>query len=153
MELNQFGVDMSQYAPNEENIFNRGWNFLKGAFPSGDEITKLYGENEGEGSVLAGTKESPSYNISLRDMWRNYVSNYNENVEESLEDTEYTQPISEDWVDDPLAGGDITDILGGGSREGGLLAQTSKSGMHSTGMGDFKFEPFQIGNILSGGGY
>lgn len=32
MAKNQFGVDTSMYAPNEQNIFNRGWNWLSNAW-------------------------------------------------------------------------------------------------------------------------
>lgn len=94
MSVNQFGVDMSQYAPNEQNIFNRGWNFLKGSLPSGQDITDAYGQNEGEGSILQGTKERPGYDINLADMWRNYVEDYDKNMQTQFQgrplfDTEY----------------------------------------------------------------
>ena len=51
--INEFGVDMTQYAPNENNIFNRTWQWLQDTMPSGDDITETYGESTG-GSIREG---------------------------------------------------------------------------------------------------
>ena len=69
MAVNQFGVEMDQYAPNENNIFSRAGNWFKDKWdnfkmPSGQDITDSYGQNQGT-SILAGTEtpDAPSLNI------------------------------------------------------------------------------------------
>ena len=44
------------YNTGGNNIFNQGWNWLSSKLPSGQDITDAYGESEGTGSILAGTK-------------------------------------------------------------------------------------------------
>lgn len=48
-----------------QDIFERGFSWLKSKLPSGQDITNAYGQNQGTGSVLAGTKGSPDSKINF----------------------------------------------------------------------------------------
>ena len=80
MAENQFGVEQGQYAPNEQNIFSRGWDWLSSKIPSGQDVTDMYGENKGQ-SILQGTKPTPDvggfdFNLGMMPKLKQFAKNF-----------------------------------------------------------------------------